>query len=113
VENLGYFVSYFLSFSTNMVNALAEESSASTAVPLMSNGDSPPPVTKDIENRQSQTGTSVTSKSKPPQPTTTSAAEIANPDHPHHHHHRTINDFELMGTLGEGSYSTVLILWKI
>ncbi|CAO3668446.1 unnamed protein product [Umbelopsis ramanniana] len=91
-----------------MVNALAEESSASTAVPPTSNGDISPVVAKDSENRQSQTGTPVASKSNPSQSTTTSAAEIANPDHPHHRHHRTINDFELTGTLGEGSYSTVL-----
>ncbi|KAG2187899.1 hypothetical protein INT44_000649, partial [Umbelopsis vinacea] len=94
--------------SINMVNALAEEALASNALSSTSNGDSIPPVTKDIANRQSQTSSPVASKLKPPQPTTTSAAEIANPDHPHHRHHRTINDFELMGTLGEGSYSTVL-----
>jgi len=95
-----------------MVNALAEESSASTAVPPTSNGDISPVVAKDSENRQSQTGTPVASKSNPSQSTTTSAAEIANPDHPHHRHHRTINDFELTGTLGEGSYSTVRIVYK-
>lgn len=38
---------------------------------------------------------------------TASAAEVSNPEHPHHRHHRNIQDFELMETLGEGSYSTV------
>ncbi|GAB5591925.1 3-phosphoinositide dependent protein kinase-1 [Umbelopsis nana] len=39
---------------------------------------------------------------------TASAAEVSNPEHPHHRHHRNIQDFQLMETLGEGSYSTVL-----
>jgi hypothetical protein len=112
-EYLGYFVSYFLSFNTNMVNTMAEDSSTSSVKPSTSIGDTSRPAAKAAESQHSQTNTPATTNSNSHNSTTASAAEVANPDHPHHRHNRTINDFELMGTLGEGSYSTVLIICSI
>ncbi|KAH8547956.1 3-phosphoinositide-dependent protein kinase 1-like protein [Umbelopsis sp. PMI_123] len=91
-----------------MVNTMAEDSSTSSVKPSTSIGDTSRPAAKAAESQHSQTNTPATTNSNSHNSTTASAAEVANPDHPHHRHHRTINDFELMGTLGEGSYSTVL-----
>jgi hypothetical protein len=88
-----------------MASTLAEEPHPSDAIPSTFNSDS---VTNATAVRHSQV-TALETTLHARTPVTASAAEVSNPEHPHHRHHRNIQDFELMETLGEGSYSTVHI----